>query len=249
MKWVPYVVVLLLVLGVYHVTGSHVFEDEYAERVMIKKTRSNTNSVIRVDSVKKNKSKKNRSAASEPTPIVPPPQLLVMENPLNLTENPFLENTKGRVEKEKNILNSISREKRERLDIQLVGNGEWSIFSDLQVSKDPTHNALFAFGPYHVSRKEDGLPGNSMRLVIEENQKFLGVLTGRIVIKVRELYDMEPLMKEYGLKVDSVSAEIRTAYVDASDVAGFSRLSQTLKADQRIERFYFEVVKTDWVKN
>lgn len=248
MKWVPYGVVLLIILAVYLTSGSRV-KDEHADRSMVKKTRSNANSVMRVETNSKNKSKE-RTTASESSAVIPPAShLLVMDSPLDPAKNPYLGNTKSRARKEKSFLNTVSGERRESLDLQVVGNGRWSIFSDLQVSRDPIHNTLFAMGPYHVSRKEDRVPGKAMGLIIEENQKLLGVLTGRIVIKVRDLYDMDPLTKEYGLKVDNVSAEIRTAYVDASHVGGFARLNQTLKADQRIERFYFEVVKTDWVKN
>jgi len=88
-----------------------------------------------------------------------------------------------------------------------------------------------------------------MGLVFEENQKLFGVLTGRVVLKVRDLYDMDPIVRQYGLKIDTVSTEIKTAYLDASHLGGFSKLNATLKGDQRIERFYFEVVKTDWIKN
>lgn len=248
MKWVPYVVVLLIILAVYLTSGTRA-KDEHAERSMVKKTRSNLNSVMRAEESESKNKPKERVTASESGNSMISTGLLVVENPLDPLENPYLANTKDRAVKEKNVLGSISGEKRERLDLQLVGAGKWSLFSDLQVSREPIHNSLFAVGPYHVSRKDDRVHGTPMGLIIEENQKFLGVLTGRIVVKVHDLYDMDPLVKEYGLKVDNLSAEIRTAYLDASHVGGFSRLNQTLKADQRIERFYFEVVKTDWVKN
>lgn len=248
MKWVPYVVVLLIILAVYLTSGTRA-KDEHAERSMVKKTRSNLNSVMRAEESESKNKPKERVTASESGNSMISTGLLVVENPLDPLENPYLANTKDRAVKEKNVLGSISGEKRERLDLQLVGAGKWSLFSDLQVSREPIHNSLFAVGPYHVSRKDDRVHGTPMGLIIEENQKFLGVLTGRIVVKVHDLYDMDPLVKEYGLKVDNLSAEVRTAYLDASHVGGFSRLNQTLKADQRIERFYFEVVKTDWVKN
>lgn len=248
MKWVPYVVVLLIILAVYLTSGNRV-KDEHADRSMVKKTRSNLNSVMRAEESKSKNKSKERVTASESGNSMIPTGLLVVENPLDPLGNPYLANTKDRAAKEKNVLGSISGEKRERLDLQLVGAGKWSLFSDLQVSREPIHNSLFAVGPYHVSRKDDRVHGAPMGLIFEENQKFLGVLTGRIVIKVHDLYDMDPLVKEYGLKIDNVSAEIRTAYLDASHVGGFSKLNQTLKADQRVERFYFEVVKTDWVKN
>lgn len=248
MKWVPYLVVLLIVLAVYLTSGSRI-KDEHADRSMVKKTRSNLNSVMRAEDITEKNSSKSRTTASETSNSMASTHLLSVQNPLDPLENPYLANTKSRAKKENDVLSSISKEKKESLDLQVVGNGKWSIFSDLQVSRDPIHNSLFAVGPYHVSRKEDRVPGTPMGLIFEENQKFLGILTGRIVIKVRDLYDMDPLTKEYGLKVDNLSAEIRTAYVDASHVGEFSRLNQTLKSDQRIERFYFEIVKTDWVKN
>lgn len=248
MKWIPYLVALLIILVVYLTSGTRV-KDDHADRSMVKKTRSNVNSVMRAEDVPTKNNSKVRTTASEASNAIASTNILTIENPLNPLENPYLANTKRRAKKENNVLMSISGEKRESLNLEVVGNGKWSIFSDLQVSRDPIHNSLFAVGPYHVSRKDDRVPGTPMGLIIEENQKFLGVLTGRIVIKVHDLYDMDPLTKEYGLKVDNLSAEIRTAYVDASHVGGFSRLNQTLKADQRIERFYFEVVKTGWVKN
>lgn len=248
MKWVPYLVVLLIILVVYLTSGTRM-KDDHADRSMVKKTRSNANSVMRAEDAPAKNNSNVRTTASEASNAIASTNILAVENPLNPLENPYLANTKRRAKKENNVLMSISGEKRESLNLEVVGNGKWSIFSDLQVSRDPIHNSLFAIGPYHVSRKDDRVPGTPMGLIIEENQKFLGVLTGRIVIKVHDLYDMDPLTKEYGLKVDNLSAEIRTAYVDASHVGGFSRLNQTLKADQRIERFYFEVVKTDWVKN
>jgi len=250
MKWVPYVVVFLIILAVY-LSGGLRAKDEHADRSIVKKTRSNSNSVMRVDSKAKDENKAlDRSLASEVSQAGSAVVTGVRaDNPLDTLENPYLANTKSRSARNRGILKSISGEKREHLDLQLVGNGRWSIFSDLQVSKHAIHNSLFAMGPYHVSRKDYQVSGTSMGLIIDENQNSLGVLTGRVVIKVRDLYDMDPITKEYGLKIDNVSAEIRTAYVDASHVGGFSKLNQNLKTDQRIERFYFEVVKTDWVKN
>jgi hypothetical protein len=169
---------------------------------------------------------------------------------LNPLENPMLVEKKKRVSNEKEKLNSITHERKEALNLQVVGNGKWFLLSDLQVSQHPIHSPLFVFGPYHVSRKENSQSAaTSMSLIYEANQQTLGILTGRLVIKVRDVLDMDLLVREYDLKIENVSTEIRTAYLNASHLGQYTGLNQALKNDQRIERFYFEVVNTGWVRN
>lgn len=174
----------------------------------------------------------------------------VAEDPsLDPRANPFLAERMKRNKMETTMLSRVRDEKRENLDLQLMGTDSWSVFSELHVSKDPVHNPLFAFGPFHVGRKDNQGAQQGMSLIYNENQQVLGVLTGRVVVKVRDVYDMDPVVKEHDLKVDNVSAKIRTAYLSATHVGALSPLNKALKNDHRVERFYFEVVRADLVRN
>ena len=57
------------------------------------------------------------------------------------------------------------------------------------------------------------------------------------------------MTNDYDLKIDNLSAEIKTAYLNPVDHNEYSKLNSALKADGRVERFYFEIVKTDWIRN
>ncbi len=249
MKWVPYVAVSLIILLVYLANSPRV-KDDLTDRSIVKMPRTNGNTVMKPNEnseagIKSQMAPKESAANLR----VPTSTASGDDDRLDPSTNPFLAEKRKRALGNKVMFTSIEVEKRETIDLQITGNGTWSLFSDLQVSKEPGHNPLFKMGPYHVSRKEELGSSKTMGLVFEENQKLFGVLTGRVVLKVRDLYDMDPIVRQYGLKIDTVSTEIKTAYLDASHLGGFSKLNATLKGDQRIERFYFEVVKTDWIKN
>lgn len=169
--------------------------------------------------------------------------------PINPLTKSFAIESRKKNEIESETFKSIENERREPIALQVVGNISWSVFSDLQVTKDPVANSLFSVGPYHVSRKNDQLGSKMMSLVYDENQQTLGVLTGRLVVKVRDLYDVDLIAREYELKIDNLSTEIRTAYLDASRAEQLMNINSNMKKDSRIERFYFEIVKTSWVKN
>lgn len=173
---------------------------------------------------------------------------------LNPLGNPFVLENRKKNELINNILNTIRAEKREALSLQIVGSGKWTVFSDLQVSNSAINDSLFNLGPYHISRKKTKSDGSAMSLVYDENQQTLAILTGRLVIKVRDLYDIDPITRDYHLHLDSLSAEIKTAYFNIvnhnlPDTSLMANLNSVLKVDTRIERFYFELVKTDWIKN
>lgn len=236
-RWGSCIAIVLTVLMVY-VTNLSRVKDDLLGRSIVKKSRENENVVL----------KYNGQTSVKDTARVPAASSGVGER-LDPLKNPVLAEKRRVNQSEKKKFESLSYEKRENINLQLVGNGEWSLFSDLQVSKDPIYDSLFELGSFHVFRKDEKAVENSMGLIIEENQKQLGVLTGRVVVKVRDIIDMNVIARDYGLKVDSVSAEIRTVYLDAVHIATLSKLNETLKADQRVERFYFEVVRTTWVKN
>jgi biopolymer transport protein ExbD len=249
MKWVPYVAVSLVILLFYLANFPRV-KDDLTDRSIVKLPGSNGKTTIKAN---ENSEAKIKSIAapkkSSANLRFPTSETSGRDEHLDPSTNPFLIEKRKRTQGSKIMFTSIEAEKREPIDLQIVGNGTWSLFSDLQVSRDPEPHSLFKMGPYHVSRKDESGSGKVMGLILEENQKQLGVLTGRLVLKVRDLYDVDPIVRDYGLKIDTVSAEIRTAYLDASHIGGFAKLNATLKGDQRIERFYFEVVKTEWIRN
>lgn len=245
MKWALCAVISLVILLAY-LNYSTAVKNDLTDRSIVKKSRQNETVVMKPKTRSESEDKGSVATRSTTNRAVASSGGDERLDPL---KNPMLAGAHARNQTEKKIYSSIAAEKRESLNLQIVGNGTWSLFSDLQVSKDPVHNTLFEFGPYHVSRKEGHDSGTSMGLIVEENQKQLGVLTGRIVVKVKDLYDIDPVVRDYGLKIDTVSTEIRTAYLDASHLGAFAKLNQTLKNDHRVERFYFEVVRNDWVKN
>lgn len=163
-------------------------------------------------------------------------------------ESPFMEGAHKRSQQQSLILKSIEIEKKHPLELQMGPGGPWSVFSELQVSRESVHNLLFSLGTFHISRKE----ANSdmrMSLVFNESQKYLGILTGRLIIKVKDLYDLDRVARDYELRVDNISTEIKTAYLNTTQGDHFLTLNSALKDDPRVERFYFEIVRTDWVKN
>lgn len=166
-------------------------------------------------------------------------------DPLN---NAFVNENKKHRNKNNEIFKMIESEKRHQLGLQLVGNS-WAEFSELEVSLDSVNNSLFTLGPYKVSRKLDFETESPMKLVFNENQKTLGVLTGRLVVTVRDLIDINPIAKDYDLKLENLSAEIKTAYLNQTTAESFDKLNAALKTDVRIEHFYFEIVRTDWMRN
>lgn len=167
-------------------------------------------------------------------------------DPLN---NPFAQGNRKRSRTHNQVFGSLLKERREVIDVQIVGGGVWTFFPDLQVADHDISNLLFSFGPYRISRKEGNAAKSAMSLVYNERQQVLGVLTGRLVIKVRDLIDVNSIAREYELKLDNVSTGIRTAYMTAVQDEHYAKINSILKSDARVERFYFEVVKTDWVKN
>lgn len=250
MKWVPYVVVSLVILSVYLVNSPRI-KDDLTDRSIVKMPRTNGNTVMKPNEKSQDESKHPNAVSKEAVAASArvPTSEGGGDDRLDPLSNLFLAEQKKRNQASSAVFTLIKAEKRENIDLQIVGNGTWSLFSDLQVSKDPSQNSLFTMGPYHVSRKEDSSSGKAMGLIFEENQQFYGILTGRVVLKVRDLSDMDAIVKEYGLKIDLVSTEIKTAYLEASHLGAYSKLNATLRGDQRIERFYFEVVKTDWIRN
>ncbi len=169
--------------------------------------------------------------------------------------NPQLPGFKRRNELEKEVFTKLQSEKRSPLSLQLVGGGSWSVFSELNVSREETHDSIFTLGPYHVFRRPDSTANlNSMKLVYDENQKTIGVLTGRVVVKVKDAFDVDRIAREYDLRLDNVSTEIKTAYLNTSHLENstgsyLAGLNATLEKDRRVERFYFEVVKTNWARD
>ena len=249
MKWVPYVAVSLVILLIYLANPPRV-KDDLTDRSIVKMPRSNGYAFMKPnENSEVNLKLKPVLKESVANLRVPTSTANGGDERLDPSTNPFLAEKRKRALGNKVMFTSIETEKREAIDLQITGNGTWSLFLDLQVSKEPGQNSLFMMGPYHVSRREEAGSSKTMGLVFEENQKLFGVLTGRVVLKVHDLYDMDPIVRQYGLKIDTFSTEIKTAYLNASHLGGFSKLNATLKGDPRIERFYFEVVKTDWIKN
>ena len=171
------------------------------------------------------------------------------DEPLAPLTNAFVIENRKHNRTHNQIFGSLRNERREALSLQVVGGGKWSQFPDLQVSDHSVSNLLFSMGPYHISRKEHNELKSAMSIVFDENQQTVGVLTGRLVVKVKDLYDVDLIARDYQLKLENVSTNIRTAYMNAADPEQYKRINEPLSKDSRIERFYFEIVKTDWVKN
>lgn len=211
------------------------------------------------DSAARVQSKIQRKLAGETKNKVPHMSLSSplgeMPSAIDPLSNPQLPGFKKRNEIESEVFKKLLSEKRMPLIIQIVGGGSWSVFSELSVSREETHDSIFTLGPFHVFRKTDsGANLNSMQLVYDENQKTIGVLTGRVVVKVKDAFDVDRIAREYDLKLDNVSTEIRTAYLSTSHLENslgspLAGLNSTLKKDGRVERFYFEVVKTSWARD
>lgn len=242
-KWIPIVFFVAVALLAYVLLRSSK-QTPVDDSIVIKKPNQKQNTKAPEHDVAADKKQSTAAAAARLVQSVSIPEQL---DPL---KNPFLEEKKKRNSVESNWFGAVNGEKREQLKLRMMGNDNWSIFTDLRVTKDSIHNPLFSFGPYQVSRNENfGFHNFSMSLIYNENQQVLGVLTGRVVIKMRDMYDMNPMARDHGLKVENVSAPIRTAYLNASHLGQLDSLNEALKTDQRIERFYFEVVRADLMRN
>ncbi|MBL7543774.1 MAG: hypothetical protein JNL11_08150 [Bdellovibrionaceae bacterium] len=254
-KLIPFVILCFVVFIVYALYSRKV-PKEQAERTIVKRTSvfhthedeiDPTSSQSLARPLRKSLSKSLREVASGKSAMQ-----VTVDDRINPMTNPYLAEKKERTRKVADLLTQVTSEAKRPLDLQFVGNDHWSFFLDLQVSKHQAHDSLFSFGPFHVSRRPEQNQiqiQNQMTLVFNERQKTLGVLTGRLVVKVRDHYDIDPIAREYNLKLDKFSPEIRTGYVSAVEFERFAPINMQLKTDQRIERFYFEIVNVDLVKN
>lgn len=249
-SWIPYAVVLSsLVIGV--LLFSLRKNESESSRTINKPNTLIQNPVLKSNEPKGSQSSLSRGIASQPSSnsVVEP-----TEEKTNPLDTAVLREKRTRKNQENEMMVSIQSERRAALDLQFVGGGKWTFFPDLQVTREMTHQPMFSMGPFHVSRRSNQTGDSPMNLIYDENQKVLGVLTGRVVVKVKDNYDLNPIVRDYELKIDNSSPEIRTAYLNTDGVntsggATLVKLNESLKADQRVERFYFEIVRTDWVKN
>ncbi len=250
-NWAPYVFVLcLFALGLFLFLSIN--SQSSNERSIVKQNSQGISPVLKLPAEVKNSVKDQKESQNTQVNRQVASQNLSEDERISPATNPFLKAKKERTNKIFQIYTSIQTEKRDAIHLQFVGEGQWSIFSDLQVSQNPSQEALFSMGPYHVSRRGDRHVTSavgSMNLIYEENQKTIGVLTGRLVVKVKDNYDIDPLARDYHLKLENSTPEIRTAYLNTQSYDRLEKINQALKVDQRVERFYFEVVRTDLVKN
>ncbi len=125
---------------------------------------------------------------------------------------------------------------------------KWSAFRDVYVTMDKTEESLLSFGPYKITDK----PAADMpraQLIYNENQKTFAIITGRLIAKLKNLFDEERISKDYGFKIDSVNPDIKTVFYKLDEQSNISDVRKTLRRDSRIDSFYFETVHNQWQKN
>lgn len=129
-----------------------------------------------------------------------------------------------------------------------VQEEKWSIFPEVYITMDKNSGTLLPFGPYKITDK----PTADMpvaRLIYNEDQKTFSILTGRLIAKLKNLFDDERISKDYDLRIDSVNADIRTVFYRMNGQGSLSDMRKLLHLDSRVDSFYFETVHNQWQKN
>lgn len=125
---------------------------------------------------------------------------------------------------------------------------KWSIFRDIHITLDKNSETLLPFGPYRITDKPTGnMP--AAKLIYNEDQKIFAIITGRLIAKLKNLFDEERISKDYELEIESVNTDIKTVFYKLKDESSISEVRKLLNSDPRIDSFYFETVHNQWQKN
>lgn len=125
---------------------------------------------------------------------------------------------------------------------------KWSVFQDVYITLDKDTESLLEFGPYRVTA-EPKSDMHSSKLIYNEDKRVFVILTGRLIAKLKNLFDEEKISKDYGFKIDSVNPDIKTVYFKVDQSFSISNVRKLLSSDSRIDSFYFETVHNQWQKN
>jgi hypothetical protein len=143
----------------------------------------------------------------------------------------------------------LKKYKKEKFDFYINDSSEsWSVFTDVNVTLDKTQESLLQIGPYKITSSNDNYIYNA-KLIYDENQKVFAILTGRIVATLNTSFDSEQVSDDYRFRLDSVNADIKTAYYSLREPGRIDQLRGQLAQDPRVKSFYFEVVNNQWQKN
>ncbi|MCK6598046.1 MAG: hypothetical protein L6Q37_06750 [Bdellovibrionaceae bacterium] len=130
-------------------------------------------------------------------------------------------------------------------------NDRWSIFDNLVVAEDDiaAYDTVFSLGTYKVAIRKEEQQEVPAKLIFDENQKVFSVLTGRLVVKVKELALVDQLVKDYDFEVDNLNTEIKTVFVKAQSLEKIKNKKKKLENDIRVVSSYLEVVRDQWQLN
>lgn len=128
-------------------------------------------------------------------------------------------------------------------------NESWSYFPDTLISLvDSKQDPLLKLGPYYV-HKQYSKGSQKEWLLYNENQKYFAIFTGRVAVKLKDLFESEKIEDEYQIPISKINTDIKTVYYQINEFKRISELREALSTDRRIEYFHFEVVHNKWQKN
>lgn len=102
----------------------------------------------------------------------------------------------------------------------------------------------FGFVIYAADGQSDLMVDDGLPVVAKNTNGILGIVTGTLIVTLREGALALDLAKDYGLKVIYFDEDLRLAYYSAPEKSSLDSVVETLKRDRLVESVNLEVIQS-----
>lgn len=108
----------------------------------------------------------------------------------------------------------------------------------------PRIDEKFGFAIYAAQGQTDLMVDEGLPVVAKNTNGLLGIVTGTLIVTLREGALALDLARDYGLKVIYFDEDLRLAYYSAPEKSSLDSVVDTLKRDRLVESVNLEVIQS-----